>query len=143
MGKKDLIEYFGPEGLRQLMILIKTALAGKQDKMEEITAEETQQMWNDVVSANTVTKYKLKVTSASFAGATSAELIPFDPSAIDQNTHVGVKDETAENTWIFDNVVAQGEYSLSVNGEPTDMMIEITSSMALDAENGVITYSAD
>lgn len=53
MGKKDLIEYFGPEGLRQLMILIKTALAGKQDKMEEITAEETQQMWNAVVEANT------------------------------------------------------------------------------------------
>lgn len=53
MGKKDLIEYFGPEGLRQLMILIKTALAGKQDKMEEITAEETQQMWNEVVEANT------------------------------------------------------------------------------------------
>lgn len=51
MGKKDLIEYFGPEGLRQLMILIKTALAGKQDKMEEITAEETQQMWDAVVEA--------------------------------------------------------------------------------------------
>lgn len=53
MNKKSLIEYFGPEGLRQLMILIKTALAGKQDKMEEITAAETKEMWDAVVAANT------------------------------------------------------------------------------------------
>lgn len=50
---KSIIEYLGEDGLMKALTLIKTALAGKQDKMKEITAEETRQMWNDVVAANT------------------------------------------------------------------------------------------
>lgn len=48
---KALIEFLGEEGLHKALELIKTALAGKQDKMHEITAEETRQMWSEVVAA--------------------------------------------------------------------------------------------
>lgn len=52
---KNLIEYLGEEGLLKALTLIKTALAGKQDKMKEITAEETRALWNEVVTENTTT----------------------------------------------------------------------------------------
>lgn len=45
-------KYTGYEALEQALTLIKTELAGKQDKMQEITAEETQQKWDALVAAD-------------------------------------------------------------------------------------------
>lgn len=44
--------YTGPDALDEALILIKTALAGKQDKMEEITAEEVQAKWDALAVTN-------------------------------------------------------------------------------------------
>ena len=41
-------EYVGRPGVNEILTLFKTALAGKQDKMEEITPEEVQELWDEV-----------------------------------------------------------------------------------------------
>lgn len=41
-------DYLGESGLSMAMQLIKTALAGKQDKMEEMTEDEVNAMWEKV-----------------------------------------------------------------------------------------------
>lgn len=43
-------KYTGEEALDEALILIKTALAGKQDKMNPITPEEVQAKWDALVA---------------------------------------------------------------------------------------------
>lgn len=51
MAKK----YSAEEAIRKLSELVVGELGNKQDKMDEITAEEVQQMWEDANTTTTTT----------------------------------------------------------------------------------------
>ena len=134
MAKK----FVGNDTLLSALTIIKNAIAEKQDLLDEITADETQQLWNKVKGNSNGYSINLTIVNDSSDPIDGAYLELYCP---DSTTLTGSCDSNGKYTF---SGLAAGTYTLHVqsvgttfNGDPEIVITDSDVDLTVDPWTGV------